>query len=180
MGENSRAFAKACCRSPQGKELAPAYERNERTRSKPYLPYVEFVGMGGNMIEVKEYVAAAYPCCDDRSTASSSEPRKGQHCARPGHVSFGSRSHIFAVEIFERLGGEGTSFIEQLAARIVVGRGGGSLARRGVCKERLSQIISVTTRTDSHLEEGIWVQALIAGSLGVQEGQGRQGGRVAN
>lgn len=116
-------------------------------------------------------MAAAYPCCDDRSTASSSELRKGQHCARPGHVSFDERSHIFAVEIFERLGGEGISFIDQLAARIVVGRGAGSRARKRVCKERLSQIVSITTRTDSRLEESIWVQTLIAGSPGGQEEQ---------
>ena len=42
------------------------------------------------------------------SAASTSEARKRQHYARPGHVSFDERSHkltTFAVESFGRLGG---------------------------------------------------------------------------
>ena len=43
-----------------------------------------------------------------RSATSTSEARKRQHYARPGHVSFDERSHkltTFAVESFGRLGG---------------------------------------------------------------------------
>ena len=41
---------------------------------------------------------------------------------------------------------EGSKFIDQLAASVVGGRNGGSMARKGVVKERLLQIISVTTQ----------------------------------
>jgi len=47
------------------------------------------------------------------------------------------------VESFGRLGVEGRNFIDQLAAG---GRDGGSMARKGVVKERLLQIISLTTQ----------------------------------
>ena len=45
----------------------------------------------------------------DGSAASTSEARKCQHYARPGHVSFDERSHklaTLAVESFGRLGVE--------------------------------------------------------------------------
>ena len=51
----------------------------------------------------------------DGSVASTSEARKRQHYARPGHVSFDERSHklsTLAVESFERLGIEGSNFID--------------------------------------------------------------------
>ena len=76
----------------------------------------------------------------DGSAASASEARKRQHSARPRHVSFGERSHkltTFAVESFGRLGVECSYFIDQLAASVVGGRDGGSMARKGVLKERL-------------------------------------------
>ena len=47
---------------------------------------------------------------------------------------------------FGRLGVEGSNFIDQLAASVVGGRDGGSIARKGVVKERLLQILSVTTQ----------------------------------
>ena len=76
--------------------------------------------------------------------------RKRQHYARPGHVSFDERSHkrtTVAVDRFERLGVEGSYyFIDQLAASVAGGRDGGSMARKGVLKERLLQIVSVTTQ----------------------------------
>ena len=58
----------------------------------------------------------------DGSAASTSETRKRQHYARPGHVSFDERSHkiaTLAVESFGRLGVEGRNFIDQLAASVV-------------------------------------------------------------
>ena len=85
----------------------------------------------------------------DVSAASTSAARKRQQYARPGHVSFDERSHTlatFAVESFGRLGVEGSYFINQLAASVVGGRDGGSMSRRGVLKERLLQIVSVSTQ----------------------------------
>lgn len=85
----------------------------------------------------------------DGLAASTSEARKRTHYARPGHVSFDERSHklvTLAVESFGRLGQEGSEFIDQLAASVVGGRDGGSQAKKGICKERLLQIISVTAQ----------------------------------
>ena len=85
----------------------------------------------------------------DGSAASTSEARKRQQYARPGHMSFDERSLKFAtlaVESFERLGVEGSNFIDQLAASVIWGKDGGSMTRNGVVKEHLLQIISVTTQ----------------------------------
>ena len=82
----------------------------------------------------------------DGSAASTSEARKRQHYARPGHVSFDERSHklaTLAVETFGRLGVEGSNFIDQLPASVVGGRDGGSMTRNGVVNEHLLQIISI-------------------------------------
>ena len=81
--------------------------------------------------------------------ASKSEARKRSHYARPGQVSFDERSNTlatFAVESFGRLGKEGSDLIGQVAASIVGKTDGSSLPRKSVCKERLLQIISVTTQ----------------------------------
>ena len=64
-------------------------------------------------------------------------------------MSLDERSHKFAtlaVESFGRVGVEGSNFIDHLAASVVGGRDGGSIARKGVVKERLLQILSVTTQ----------------------------------
>ena len=83
--------------------------------------------------------------------------RKRQHYARPGHVSFDERSHkrtTVAVDRFERLGVEGSYyFIDQLAASVVGGRDGESMARKGLLKERLLQIVS--DHTGRHFAEGV-------------------------
>ena len=50
------------------------------------------------------------------------------------------------VESFGRLGKEGSDLIDLVAASIVGVTDASSLARKGVCKERLFQIISVTTQ----------------------------------
>ena len=50
------------------------------------------------------------------------------------------------MESFGRLGVEGSYFIDQLAATVMGRRGGGLMARKGVLKERLLQIVSVTTQ----------------------------------
>ena len=85
----------------------------------------------------------------DGSAAFTSGAHKRQHYVRPGQVSFDERSHkltTVAVESFGRLGVEGSYFIDQLAASVLGGRGGGSMAKKGVLKERLLQIVSATTQ----------------------------------
>ena len=51
-----------------------------------------------------------------------------------------------AVESFSRLGEEGYEFIDELATHAVGGRDGGTMALKGVFKERLLQIASVATQ----------------------------------
>ena len=51
-----------------------------------------------------------------------------------------------AVESFGCLGVEGSNFIDQLETNVVGGRDGRSMATKGVVKERLLQIVSVTTQ----------------------------------
>ena len=85
----------------------------------------------------------------DGLAASKSEARKRGHYARPRQVFFDERSYkvaTLAVNSFGRLGKEGSDLIDQMAASIVRGTDGSYLARKGVCKERLFQIISVTTQ----------------------------------
>ena len=83
------------------------------------------------------------------SAASTSEARMRNHFDRPGQVSFDERIYklaTLAVESFGRLGKEDSDLIDQVAASIVGGTDASSLARKGVCKKRLFQIISVTTQ----------------------------------
>ncbi|CAB1098120.1 unnamed protein product [Ectocarpus sp. CCAP 1310/34] len=62
----------------------------------------------------------------DGTAAQASEARKRQHYARPGE--------------------EGYEFIDELATHAVGGRDGGTIALKGVFKERLLQIVSVATQ----------------------------------
>ena len=81
--------------------------------------------------------------------ASTSEARNRNHYGCPGQASFDERSYklaTLAVERFGRLGKEGSDVIDQVAASIVEGTDASSRVRKGVCKERLFQIISVTTQ----------------------------------
>ena len=83
------------------------------------------------------------------SATSTSEARKRNHYARPGQVSFDERSYklaTLAMESSGRLGRGRSDLIDQVAATIVGGTDASSLARKGVCKERLFQTISVTTQ----------------------------------
>ena len=85
----------------------------------------------------------------DGLAASKSEARKHSHYARPGQVSFDERSYklaTLAMESFGRLDKESSNLIDQVAASIVGGTDGSSLARKGVCKEHILQMISVTTQ----------------------------------
>ena len=50
------------------------------------------------------------------------------------------------MESFGRLGEESSTFIDQLAASVVGGRDGGSMATKEAVKERLQQIVSVGTQ----------------------------------
>ena len=77
---------------------------------------------------------------NDGTAAQTSEARKRQHYARPGHVSFDESSFkltTLAVESFGRLGEEGYKFIDELATHAAGGRDRGSMAKKGVFKERL-------------------------------------------
>ena len=80
------------------------------------------------------------------TTASKPKSRKRSHYARPEQVPFDKRSYklaTLAVESFGRLGKEGSDLTDQVAASIVGGADGSSLAR----KERtLLHIVSVTTQ----------------------------------
>ena len=92
--------------------------------------------------------AGRHPSRPASAGGSTSKARKRQHYVRPRHVSFDERNHklsTLAVENFGRLGVEGRNFIDELDASVVGGRGGGSMARK-IVKERLLQIISVTTQ----------------------------------
>eukprot|EP00904_Undaria_pinnatifida_P007999 jgi/Undpi1/4329/HiC_scaffold_17.g07695.m1 len=84
----------------------------------------------------------------NESATSTSEARKRNHYARPGQVSFDERSYKLATLAMESSGrlGRGRDLIDQVAATIVGGTDASSLARKGVCKERLFQTISVTTQ----------------------------------
>ena len=65
------------------------------------------------------------------------------------NISFDELSHklaTLAVESFGRLGVEGSKLIDQRAASVVGGRDGGSRGRKGLVKERLLRIVSVTTQ----------------------------------
>lgn len=64
-------------------------------------------------------------------------------------MSVDERSYKLAIlemESFVRLGKEGSEPIAQVMAGIARGMDGSSLARKGVCKQRLFQTILVTTR----------------------------------
>ena len=64
-------------------------------------------------------------------------------------MPFDERSHklvTLAVESFGRLGREGSEVIDQLVTSVVGGRDGGAMAKKGICKERLLQIVSVTSQ----------------------------------
>ena len=85
----------------------------------------------------------------DGSAASTTEASNHQRYARRGHESFDERSHNlekFAVENFRGFRVKGGNFIDQLAASVVGGNNGGSMARKWVVMERLLQIVSVTKR----------------------------------
>ena len=58
----------------------------------------------------------------------------------------GTKLATLAVGSFGRLGVEGSNFIDKAAASVVGGRDGGSMARKGVVKERLPQIIPAITQ----------------------------------
>ena len=83
------------------------------------------------------------------SAAATSEARKNAHYATPGNISFDTRSFklcTFAVECFGRLGKSAAELVDQLATHIVGGHEGGAMQMKGVVKERLLQVVSVTSQ----------------------------------
>lgn len=109
----------------------------------------------------------------DGTAAQASEARKRQHYARPGHVSFDERSFkltTLAVESFGRLGEEGYKFIDEVATHVATGREGGSIAHKGVIKERFLQIVSVATqvaisRRIQRYKLSLWGRQEVAGRV---------------
>ena len=88
---------------------------------------------------------------DDRDglAASKSEEQKLSPYARPGQVYFDERRYklaTLAVGSFGCLGKEGSDLINGVAESIVAGTDGSSLARKGVCAERLFKRVSGTTQ----------------------------------
>ena len=51
-----------------------------------------------------------------------------------------------AMESVGRLGREGSELVDQLATSVVGGRDGGAMAKKGICKQRFSEIVSVTSQ----------------------------------
>ena len=50
------------------------------------------------------------------------------------------------MDSFGHLGREGSEFIDHLATSVVGGREAGTMAKKGICNERLLQIVSVTSQ----------------------------------
>ena len=78
----------------------------------------------------------------NESSASISEARKRNHYARPGQVPFDERSYklaTFAVEVFGRLGKEGSDLIDQVTASIVGGTDASSLAAKACARSAYSK-----------------------------------------
>ena len=94
-------------------------------------------------------------------------------------MSFDERSFkltTLAVESFGRLGGEGYEFIDELATHAAGGRDGGSMAQKGVFKERLLQVISVATQVAISRR----VQRYKLSLRGRQHEEGRRAGLASN
>ena len=98
----------------------------------------------------------------DGSAASTSEARKRQHYARPGHVSFDVQNDKLAnlaVESVGRLGVEGSSFITSWKlAYTSRGEGGRAHGKEGG-GERTPTPNRLGNYTGRHFEEDVAVQA---------------------
>lgn len=70
----------------------------------------------------------------DRSVGFISEARKRQHYPRPGEVPFNEYIQKLPWFLVESFGREGTILIDHLTENMAGGRGGRSLARKGICK----------------------------------------------
>ena len=118
----------------------------------------------------------------DGTAASTSEARKRNRFARPGHVSFDERRHklvILAVESFGRLGRDGSEFVDQLATRVVGGRdGGGNGQERHLQGTPSTDNFSDLSGCD--LTPSSPVQARITGPSRDHREEGRGGGADAN
>ena len=63
-------------------------------------------------------------------------------------MTFDERSHkliTLALESFGPLSREANEYIDQLETSVVGGKDGGAMAKKIICKERLLQIVSVTS-----------------------------------
>ena len=85
----------------------------------------------------------------DGSAVATVETCKVAHYARPGNVYFDERSFkrtTLAVESFGRPGKSGGELVYQIPVSLVGDRPGGPIARKGIVKERLLQVISEQLR----------------------------------
>ena len=81
-----------------------------------------------------------------------------------------------AGESFGRLGEEGYEFIDELATHAAGGRDGGSMAQKGIFKERLLQVISVATQVAISRRFQRYKLSL----RGRQQEEGRRAGLASN
>ena len=117
----------------------------------------------------------------DGTAASTSEARKRNRFARPGHVSFDERRHklvILAVESFERLGREGSEFFVQLATSDRRKGWGGNAQERHLLGTSSANNFSDLSGCD--LTPSSPVQARITGPSRDHREEGRGGGADAN
>ena len=86
---------------------------------------------------------------------------------------WGNTLATLAVESFERLGVEGGAFTAQLAASVVGGVDGRSMARKEVLKARLLQLVSVITQVA--VSRRVSPIKFLPGSRGGKKESGRGG-----
>lgn len=98
-------------------------------------------------IPARHVTLVEWQCRYSRLAAVRSEACTGAHDAFPGQVPFGERNFELvpvAVESFGRLGESGTEVIEEIAIGVVGGPNGGGIMEKGVVKERILRLISIT------------------------------------
>ena len=87
---------------------------------------------------------------DGSAASRRAEAHKSVYYVCSGHVSFDECSYklttVVAVEHFGCLGKSDTEFVNRLVTSVVGGPNIENLRRKGVVKERLIQIVSVTTQ----------------------------------
>lgn len=78
-------------------------------------------------------------------------------------------------ESFKRLGGEYSRLIDQQVERVVEWRGGEPLARKGICRERVLQVVCDTTQAGSHRRGCLGLNLTAESPAGPEEKAGGEG-----